>query len=289
MHPRASPHLDTLVSSRLQLDRIFGKYGRIRSMDIKASRDGRGPAYAFVDFNYPRDAYDAVRGEDGMSIGGYRMRCEESRSDRGPGGPPPPPPGGDFGRRGPPMGGPGPSYGGGGGRSGGRAPPMRTNHRVRINNLPPSASWQDLKDFVRPIGEAGFSETYPATAGPDGAPGAPYGIVEFVSREIMERALRELNGTEFKNKYGDTSVISMEEHIGDPPPQVSHAAGHGPRGGQGYAPRGAPGGGYPPRGRDDRGPPRSGAPYEAGSSAGGGRDRSRSRERAPVDRGEGGY
>uniref|UniRef100_A0A1I7XB94 MHD domain-containing protein n=1 Tax=Heterorhabditis bacteriophora TaxID=37862 RepID=A0A1I7XB94_HETBA len=108
---------------------IFTKYGKIRFVDIKG---GRGPLYAFIEFDDNRDAEDAVRGRDGYDFDGYRIRVEFTRGSG---------PRGAGGARG------GRSFGGcfadriGGGRRGSR----RTGHRVVVSGLPPTGSWQDLK------------------------------------------------------------------------------------------------------------------------------------------------
>ncbi|PIO55522.1 hypothetical protein TELCIR_23090, partial [Teladorsagia circumcincta] len=55
------------------LEDIFAKYGKVRFIDIKG---GRGPAFAFVEFDDARDAEDAVRGRDGYDFDGSRIRVE---------------------------------------------------------------------------------------------------------------------------------------------------------------------------------------------------------------------
>ncbi|PIO70488.1 hypothetical protein TELCIR_07658 [Teladorsagia circumcincta] len=60
------------------IEDIFSKYGKIRFVDIKG---GRGPLYAFIDFEDPRDAEDAVRGRDGYDFDGSRIRVEFTRGD----------------------------------------------------------------------------------------------------------------------------------------------------------------------------------------------------------------
>lgn len=84
--------------------------GRLKAVDVKPSRDGRGPAYAFLEFEEPRDAEDAVRGRDGHDFGGQRLRVEGAR--------------GNF------------------VSASSRGPPRRSGYRVRITGLPQSASWQ---------------------------------------------------------------------------------------------------------------------------------------------------
>lgn len=44
-----------------EVEKLFDKYGPIRALDVKLSRDGRGPAYAFLEYQDPRDADDAQR------------------------------------------------------------------------------------------------------------------------------------------------------------------------------------------------------------------------------------
>ncbi|XP_060566175.1 serine/arginine-rich splicing factor 7-like isoform X3 [Ruditapes philippinarum] len=56
------------------VERAFSYYGRLRSVWV-----ARNPAgFAFVEFEDPRDAEDAVRGLDGTSLCGSRIRVEHS-------------------------------------------------------------------------------------------------------------------------------------------------------------------------------------------------------------------
>ncbi|KAL4225639.1 serine arginine-rich splicing factor [Mactra antiquata] len=56
------------------LERSFGYYGRLRSVWV-----ARNPAgFAFIEFEDPRDAEDAVRGLDGTNVNGSRIRVEHS-------------------------------------------------------------------------------------------------------------------------------------------------------------------------------------------------------------------
>ena len=59
------------------------RYGRIRDIDIKHPPEP--PAYAFISFEDSRDAEDAVRGKDGTSFAGQRLRCVLAKGDRGDG------------------------------------------------------------------------------------------------------------------------------------------------------------------------------------------------------------
>ncbi len=55
--------------------------------------------------------------------------------------------------------------------------------------LPPTGSWQDLKDHMREAGEVCY-----ANVESDGT-----GVVEFLHREEMKHALSRLNDTKFKS------------------------------------------------------------------------------------------
>jgi len=56
------------------------RYGRIKDIDLKTP--ARPPAFAFITFDDSRDAEDAVRGRDGYSFDGYRLRCEFAKGER---------------------------------------------------------------------------------------------------------------------------------------------------------------------------------------------------------------
>lgn len=63
-----------------------------------------------------------------------------------------------------------------------------TTHRY-FPGLPPTGSWQDLKDHMREAGDVCFADVQR-----DGE-----GVVEFLRREDMEYALRRLDRTEFRS------------------------------------------------------------------------------------------
>ena len=97
---------------------------------------------------------------DGVDFEGHRLRVEISRVT-----------GDAYGdRRGPPGGYGGPPP---------RAPPRdlrRSEYRVIVSNLPPSCSWQDLKDHFRQAGDVIYTDV-------DRRGG---GVVEFASRSDQE-------------------------------------------------------------------------------------------------------
>ncbi|KAJ8312236.1 hypothetical protein KUTeg_009609 [Tegillarca granosa] len=63
------------------IEDLFYKYGRISFVDLKTRR---GPPFAFVEFEDPRDAQDAVKDRDGYNYDGYTLRVEFPRGG-GPG------------------------------------------------------------------------------------------------------------------------------------------------------------------------------------------------------------
>ncbi|ETN80480.1 hypothetical protein NECAME_09153 [Necator americanus] len=174
------------------LEDIFAKYGRTRSVHIKG---GRGALFAFVEFEDSRDAEDAVRGRDGYDLDGSRIRVEftRSRGPRGHGG----------GGRGGSWGGRGGGYGGRGGSGSyrGAAISRRTNYRVIVEGLPASGSWQDLKDHMREAGEICYADV-----SRDGT-----GAVEFARFDDMKYALKKLDDTKFRSRDGETSYIRVRE------------------------------------------------------------------------------
>ncbi|XP_051903336.1 serine/arginine-rich splicing factor 1-like [Hippocampus zosterae] len=150
---------------------LFYKYGSIRDIDLKNRRGG--PPFAFVQFEDPRDADDAVYGRDGYDYDGYRLRVEFPRSGRG-------------GAAGPPRGRYGP-------------PSRRSEYRVIVSGLPPSGSWQDLKDHMREAGDVCYADV-----NRDGS-----GVVEFVRKEDMTYAVHKLDNSKFRSHEGETAYIRV--------------------------------------------------------------------------------
>lgn len=65
-----------------------------------------------------------------------------------------------------------------------------------IPGLPPTGSWQDLKDHMREAGDVCFADVQR-----DGE-----GVVEFLRRDDMEYALRRLDRTEFRSHQVSSSI-----------------------------------------------------------------------------------
>jgi len=146
------------------LEKFFEGFGRIDDIVLKQG-------YGFVVFKDDRDAKDAVDEMDGRSMGGDRDRF--GGRDRG---------GRGFGR----------GFGGrDDGRRGGRAP-TRTDFRLIVENLSSGVSWQDLKDYMRKAGEVNYADAHRQKQN--------QGVIEFVSRDGMEKALETLDNTELNGR-----------------------------------------------------------------------------------------
>lgn len=143
------------------IEDLFYKFGKITFIDLK---NRRGPPFAFVEFEDPRDAEDAVHARDGYDYDGYRLRVEFPRGSA------------------PGRGGMGPGRG--------RGPPARrSQYRVLVSGLPPSGSWQDLKDHMREAGDVCYADVFK-----DGT-----GVVEFLRYEDMKYAVKKLDDSRFRS------------------------------------------------------------------------------------------
>ena len=139
-----------------------------------------------------RDADDAVKGRDGYSFDGYKLRVEfprgsskGGRNDDNRGGYR----GGGGGYGGGYGGGRGNRGGGGGGGGGYQRGNKAKGHQLLVSGLPPTGSWQDLKDHFRQAGDVIFADVYK-----DGT-----GSVEFSRYEHMKRAIRDLDDSKFRS------------------------------------------------------------------------------------------
>eukprot|EP00092_Neocalanus_flemingeri_P039973 GFUD01043542.1.p1 GENE.GFUD01043542.1~~GFUD01043542.1.p1 ORF type:complete len:307 (+),score=92.89 GFUD01043542.1:49-969(+) len=158
------------------IEKLFRDYGELRNVNIKGQ-------FGFLELDDKRDAEDAIRDINGQSFnGGSRIRVEfANQNDRG----------GDRDRR------------GGGDRRGDRYQDTRgrqvsdgkfkrTNYRLVVENISSKTSWQDLKDYMRKAGDITYTTV---NRGKDGE-----GLVEFVDREGMEYALKELDDTKLDGR-----------------------------------------------------------------------------------------
>ncbi|CAL9704805.1 unnamed protein product [Knipowitschia caucasica] len=88
--------------NKTELERTFGYYGPLRSVWVARNP----PGFAFVEFEDPRDASDAVRELDGRNMCGCRVRVELSTGEKRSRSRGPPPSRGrrdDFRGRSPPV------------------------------------------------------------------------------------------------------------------------------------------------------------------------------------------
>ncbi|KAF9607297.1 hypothetical protein IFM89_033725 [Coptis chinensis] len=156
-----------------EVEDIFYKYGPIVEIDLKIPP--RPPGYAFVEFEDSRDAEDAIRGRDGYDFDGHRLRVELAHGGRGQSS--------SIDRYS--------SYSSGGSRGG---ISRRSDYRVWVSGLPPSASWQDLKDHMRRAGDVCFSQVYHDGRGTTG-------VVDYTNYEDMRYAVHKLDDSEFRNAF----------------------------------------------------------------------------------------
>ncbi|CAI0459873.1 unnamed protein product [Linum tenue] len=168
-----------------EVEDLFYKYGPIVDIDLKVPP--RPPGYAFVEFEDPRDAEDAIRGRDGYDFDGHRLRVELAHGGRRHSSP--------VDRY--------DSYS----SSSSRGPSRRSDYRVLVTGLPSSASWQDLKDHMRRAGDVCFSQVFRDRGG-------MRGIVEYTSYDDMKYAIRKLDDSEFRNAYSRAYIRVREDYSG---------------------------------------------------------------------------
>lgn len=147
------------------LERFFKGYGRITEILIKKG-------YGFVEFEDYRDADDAVYEMNGKKLLGERVTIEPARGTaRGSGG-----------RRERERRGARSRYG----------PPLRTKHRLIVENLSSRISWQDLKDYMRQAGEVTYADAHRDRKNE--------GVVEFATSSEMKAAIKQLDDTELNGR-----------------------------------------------------------------------------------------
>lgn len=137
-----------------EVESLFSRYGHITRCDFKARADS---AFAFIEFEHPRDAEIAIGKLDGLSLGGSRLLVEAARNK--------------FKTKGTVVGGQN----------------RFKERRIIVDNLPSQTSWQDLKDFSRDAGEVVYADVYTDR-------GRKRGVVEFASESEARKAVRNLHG-----------------------------------------------------------------------------------------------
>jgi len=175
--------------------------------EINLPRQSHG--FAFLIFDDPRDADDAIIDMDGARFCGRRIRVEQAGKFAGGGG------GGRYGGRGDGRGYDRGYYRGSSSRYARRdrsRPAGR--YRLLLENLPRDASWQDLKDFAR---ENGCPT--PLNTDVTFRDGNTIGLLEFDSRNELNEAIRALDnqkiipGRGARHQYDPTPVRATEDHV----------------------------------------------------------------------------
>ena len=147
----------------------FDRYGRLK--DVWVARNP--PGFAFIEFEDDRDARDAVKDMDGRYILDKRVRVEHSRR------------GGARGARAPES-------------TSARGPPLRTEFRIKITNLPDNLNWRDLKDFLRTIADPVYADVLSGGVG----------VAEFRSASDADRIVDKLDDTKYEGSYIRVSLDS---------------------------------------------------------------------------------
>jgi arginine/serine-rich splicing factor 4/5/6 len=106
-------------TSEQDLNEIFGKYGTVKKIDLKVG-------HAFIFYDDPQDALEAVKNMDGQEVDGSIIMVESARSAREM-----------------------------------RIKPIkRLDLRLTVLNIDGRVSWQDLKDWAREAGDVTFTNVY---------------------------------------------------------------------------------------------------------------------------------
>ncbi|PNH01982.1 Pre-mRNA-splicing factor SF2 [Tetrabaena socialis] len=163
-----------------ELDEIFYKFGRIRMIDIK--KPARPPGFAFIEFDDPRGAEEAARRRNNYEFAGLRMRVEIARGGEGQGAQQPL-------------------------RMGYRPIRNTLGFRLYVKGLPRSASWQDLKDFIRRVCKPLYTEVFKDHRD------EVIGVVEFESKDDMKATVRKLDDTEFANPFDKGHYVRLVEDL----------------------------------------------------------------------------
>lgn len=166
--------------SQDDFEKMLSEHGKARNIEWKSG-------YAYVDYKHGSDASKTVQNLNGKEVGGNNILVELARN--------------------------------GGGARGGYAVagafaarpfakppqprPIRTPHRVRIENLSSRTRWMELKELLSLAGEVTFADTHKRKTGE--------GIVEFATRQDMEEAIKTFHNTNF---YGKTIKIYDESPRG---------------------------------------------------------------------------
>lgn len=172
------------------IEYFFRKYGKLREISLKNG-------FAFIEFDDYRNADDACYDLHGREFMGERVSVEMARGT---------PHGRDRERWG---------TGNGDNRGDRRrertpdrrysregrskpiwlqkyGPPTRTDNRLIVENLSSRVSWQDLKDYMRQVGDVTYADAHKMRK--------YEGCVEFAHYKDLQRAIDKLDGTELNGR-----------------------------------------------------------------------------------------
>ncbi|MFS7986164.1 putative RNA recognition motif domain, nucleotide-binding alpha-beta plait domain superfamily [Helianthus anomalus] len=96
-----------------------------------------------------------------------------------------------------------------GGRGGGVS--RRSDYRVLVTGLPSSASWQDLKDHMRRVGDVCFSQVFREGSCNIIITTGTTGIVDYTNYDDTKYAIRKLDDPEFRNAFS-RGYIHVKEY-----------------------------------------------------------------------------
>ncbi|ABO95955.1 predicted protein, partial [Ostreococcus lucimarinus CCE9901] len=120
-----------LDASSRDVDRRFAAHGVVARVEVKRPR--HPPAFAFVTFDDARDAERAARAEDGTTFDGRRGPYDRPRWRDGADAR-------SMVRE--------------------RAATRKTEHSVKVEDLPRGADWRDVKDAFRRAGRVTYASTF---------------------------------------------------------------------------------------------------------------------------------
>ena len=149
-----------------EFEKMLSEHGKPRNIEWKSG-------YAYVDYKHGSDASKTVQNLNGKDVGGNNILVELAQNG-----------GGGYAVAGafasrpfakPPM-----------------PRPIRTPHRVRIENLSSRTRWMELKELLSLAGEVTFADTHKRKTGE--------GIVEFATRKGMDEAIKTFHNTSFYGK-----------------------------------------------------------------------------------------
>ena len=137
----------------VDVEMFFNGYGTLKQVVLKKG-------YGFIFFDEKKDAEDAVKELVGRKLRGEKVTLEFAKGD--------------------------------GCEEGERRSTNFAQYRIKVENLSPTSSWQDLKDYMKQAGEVLYCKAHHDRRGE--------GMVEFYRKEDMEWALDRLEDTKFDGK-----------------------------------------------------------------------------------------